>query len=81
MAEHRGLAVEPVPLHAVASEPEPVGGREVDRLGDVETGVETAVVRLWKGDDEFTRVLIRPVHGHPLADQQRGREHRDQLQE
>ena len=81
VAEHRGFAVEPVPLHAVAPEPEPVRRGEVDRLGDVETGVESAVVRLGEGDHEFTRVLIRPVHGDALADQERGREHGDELEE
>ena len=79
VAEHRGFAVEPVPLHAVAPEPEPVRRGEVDRLGDVETGVESAVVRLGEGDHEFTRALIRPVHGDALTDQERGREHGDEL--
>ena len=80
VAQNARLAVEPVPLHGVVPEPEPVRGGEAHLLGDVEPAVEPGVVRLRERHDEFARFLVRAVHRDAVVLQQRRRQHRDEGQ-
>ena len=45
-------------LDALPADLQPVGGREVDRLREVEALVEPGMVGAGEGDDELTGVLI-----------------------
>ena len=81
VAKHGRFVKLPVPLHAEAREPEPIGGREVHRLGDVEPGVEPRVVRSGKGHDELACVLVRSVHRDVVLGQPRRGQHGDELEQ
>jgi len=59
--------------------PHPVGGAEVDCLGEVEALVEAGVVGAWEGDDELAGALVGLVDAHTLLDQQARVGHGDQV--